>query len=389
MHNPPIPCRIADRNAGPDRVGEVDQGQPMPSELQDNQAKPRLKLSVLRDIAIVATLVVLGLYAGARFLIPLTMALLVNVLIMALSDRVVSLTRMPVWLANIAGVTVVLAGLFMIMYILGSQATQFARSINTYENQFDGAVNRITGLVGNDVTTFIRDNLVSIDMSYVARVLLGSATSLLNQFFLISLYVAFLMAERLAFRKKIQLAAGNPQLGSEFASVLDAISYSLQRYVGVKTFISLTTAGISYTVFRVLGLEYAETWAVLTFALNFIPSIGSIIAVLFPALIALVQFETIGPFLIIVLGCGTIQFLIGNFLDPAMLGRSLNMSTFLVILALTFWTTVWGLIGAFLSVPLTVCILIIFSHIPALRPVAILMSLDGRLGDDNRPKTAL
>ena len=100
-------------------------------------------------------------------------------------------------------------------------------------------------------------------------------------------------------------------------------------------------------------------------------------------MIALVQFETIGPFLVIVLGCGTLQFVIGNFLDPAMLGRSLNMSTFLVILALTFWTTVWGLIGAFLSVPLTVCILIIFSHIPALRPVAVLMSLDGQLGDDS------
>ena len=360
----------------------------MPPELQETQTKPRLKLTVLRDVAIVATLVVLALYAGARFLIPLTMALLVNVLIIALSDRVVALTRMPVWLANIAGITVVLAGLFTIMYVLGSQATQFARSINTYENQFDNAVNRITGLVGNDVTTFIRDNLVSIDMSYVARLLLGSATSLLNQFFLISLYVAFLMTERLAFRKKIQLAAGNPQLGAELASVLDAISSSLQRYVGVKTLISLITASISYTVFRVLGLEYAETWAVLTFALNFIPSIGSIIAVLFPAMIALVQFESIGPFLVIVLGCGTIQFLIGNFLDPAMLGRSLNMSTFLVILALTFWTTVWGLIGAFLSVPLTVCILIIFSHIPALRPAAILMSLDGRLGDQDGMDTS-
>lgn len=360
----------------------------MPPELQETPTKPRLKLTVLRDVAIVATLVVLALYAGARFLIPLTMALLVNVLIIALSDRVVALTRMPVWLANIAGITVVLAGLFTIMYVLGSQATQFARSINTYENQFDNAVNRITGLVGNDVTTFIRDNLVSIDMSYVARLLLGSATSLLNQFFLISLYVAFLMAERLAFRKKIQLAAGNPQLGAELASVLDAISSSLQRYVGVKTLISLITASISYTVFRVLGLEYAETWAVLTFALNFIPSIGSIIAVLFPAMIALVQFESIGPFLVIVLGCGTIQFLIGNFLDPAMLGRSLNMSTFLVILALTFWTTVWGLIGAFLSVPLTVCILIIFSHIPALRPAAILMSLDGRLGDQDGMDTS-
>jgi predicted PurR-regulated permease PerM len=342
---------------------------------------PRATLPVVRDTCIVATLLVLGLYAGAAFLIPLTMALLVNVLIIALSDRIAALTRVPVWLANIAGVTVVLAGLFMIMYILGSQATQFARTVGTYEEQFDNAVNRVAGLVGSDVTRFIRDNLVSIDMSYVARILLGSATSLLNQFFLISLYVAFLMAERLAFRKKIQMAAGNPQTGREFAAMLDAISISLQRYVGVKTLISLITAGISYSIFRLLGLEYAETWAVLTFALNFIPSIGSIIAVIFPAMIALVQFESIGPFLVVVLGCGTIQFLIGNFLDPALLGRSLNMSTFLVILALMFWTTVWGLIGAFLSVPLTVCILIVFSHIPALRPVAILMSLDGRLGD--------
>ncbi len=355
----------------------------MPLDPKTTTDVPRATLPVVRDTCIVATLLVLGLYAGAAFLIPLTMALLVNVLIIALSDRIAALTRVPVWLANIAGVTVVLAGLFMIMYILGSQATQFARTVGTYEEQFDNAVNRVAGLVGSDLTRFIRDNLVSIDMSYVARILLGSATSLLNQFFLISLYVAFLMAERLAFRKKIQMAAGNPQTGREFAAMLDAISISLQRYVGVKTLISLITAGISYSIFRLLGLEYAETWAVLTFALNFIPSIGSIIAVIFPAMIALVQFESIAPFLVVVLGCGTIQFLIGNFLDPALLGRSLNMSTFLVILALMFWTTVWGLIGAFLSVPLTVCILIVFSHIPALRPVAILMSLDGRLGDDS------
>ncbi len=342
----------------------------------------RLKLSVVRDVAIVATLTVLGLYAGAGFLVPLTMAVLINVLIIALSDRVIALVPLPVWIANLMAVVVVMAGLFVITYILGSQATQFARSIGTYENQFDQAVQRLTDLIGNDVTSFVRDNLISIDMTYVARVLVGSATSMLNQFLLISLYVAFLMAERLACRKKLRLAAGNPRTGAELEGVLLAISSSLQRYVGVKTFISLVTAGISYAVFLILGLEYAETWAVLTFALNFIPSIGSIIAVVFPALIALVQFDTIGPFLIVVFGCGTIQFLIGNFLDPAMLGRSLNMSTFLVILALTFWTTVWGLIGAFLSVPLTVCILIIFSHIPALRPVAILMSLDGRLAED-------
>ncbi|WP_246043958.1 AI-2E family transporter [Ruegeria sediminis] len=336
-----------------------------------------------RDTMIVGTLAVLALYAGSSFLIPLTIALLVNVLIIAVSDRFVAVTHAPVWIANLAGVIVVLAGLFMIMYVLGSQATQFVREINTFEDQFDNAVLKITGLVGNDVTKFIRDNLISIDLSMVARAALGSATSLLNQFLLISLYVAFLMAERLAFRNKIRLAAPSPEIGADLSTVMDAISVSLQRYIGVKSFISALTALISYGVFRVLGLEYAETWGVLTFALNFIPSIGSIIAVIFPALISLVQFDSIVPFLVIVFGCGTLQFFIGNFLDPAMLGRSLNMSTFLVILALTFWTTVWGIIGAFLSVPLTVCILIIFSHVPALRPVAILMSLDGSLGEDN------
>ncbi|KUJ86154.1 transporter [Ruegeria marisrubri] len=353
----------------------------MDRESERNRLHARLSLPVARDIMIVGTLSVLALYAGAGFLIPLTVALLVNVLIIALSDRFIALTHAPIWLANLAGVTVVLAGLFVIMYVLGSQATQFVREINTYEDEFDTAVRRITGLVGNDVTTFIRDNLISIDLAFVARAAVGSATSLLNHFLLISLYVAFLMAERVAFRKKIRLAARSPELGADLSAVMDAISISLQRYVGVKTFISAVTALISYGIFRLLGLEYAETWAVLTFALNFIPSIGSIIAVVFPALISLVQFESIGPFLVIVFGCGTLQFLIGNFLDPAMLGRSLNMSTFLVILALTFWTTVWGIVGAFLSVPLTVCILIIFSHVPALRPVAILMSLDGRLGE--------
>jgi len=139
------------------------------------------------------------------------------------------------------------------------------------------------------------------------------------------------------------------------------------------------TASLSYVVFRYLGLEFAETWAVLTFAFNFIPSIGSVVAVLFPAAVSLVQFETITPFLIILFGCGSTQFAIGNFLDPALLGRSLNLSTLTVILALTFWASVWGITGAFLSIPLTVCLLIIFSHVPITRPLAILMSQEGTL----------
>ena len=347
----------------------------------------RPRLSTCRDIAIIMGLAVWGLYMGSGFLIPLTLALLVYVLIIAVADRVAG-RFVPTWLANLIGIAVVLTGLFAVMFVLGNQATQFARAVPTYENQFDSAVNRVVALVGNDVTKFVRDHLVDIDMSTVARSAFGGATSFLNTFLLISLYVFFMMSERMIFRDKLRLAANDVELGRELSSMMEAISHSLQAYVGVKTFVSVLTSLISYAVFRWLGLEYAETWAVLTFALNFIPSIGSIVAVVFPALVSLVQFDTITPFLIIVLFCGTVQFMIGNFLDPALLGRSLNMSTFMVIIALTFWSAVWGVIGAFLSVPLTVCILIVFSHIPALRPVAILMSKDGELltADPKRPE---
>ncbi|SDC23354.1 AI-2E family transporter [Ruegeria marina] len=342
----------------------------------------RFTLALARDLSVVITLSVLALYAGSGFLIPLALAFLSFVLITAVSDRVSAAVGAPVWLANLVGVVLVLAGFFTIMFVIGGQATQFARAMGNYETALDGAVTRMVALFGPEVTGIVRDTLAGVDLSRLARGAVGGATYALNTFLLVSLYVAFLMVERRTLQHKLLLAAGDRRLGQDMASVMTAISTSLQSYLGVKTFISLLTAGISYVVFRLLGLEFAETWAVLTFALNFIPSIGSIVAVIFPALVSLVQFDSVTPFLIIVLFCGTVQFMIGNFLDPALLGRSLNMSSFVVILALTFWTVVWGLIGAFLSVPLTVCILIVFSHIPALRPVAILMSKDGRLSPE-------
>ena len=212
----------------------------------------RPRLSTCRDIAIIMGLAVWGLYAGSGFLIPLTLALLVYVLIIAVADRVAG-RFVPTWLANLIGIAVVLTGLFAVMFVLGNQATQFARAVPTYENQFDSAVNRVVALVGNDVTKFVRDHLVDIDMSTVARSAFGGATSFLNTFLLISLYVFFIMSERMIFRDKLRLAANDVALGRELSSMMEAISHSLQAYVGVKTFVSVLTSLISYAVFRWLG----------------------------------------------------------------------------------------------------------------------------------------
>lgn len=340
-------------------------------------------LALWRDVLLILTLMVFGLYYGSGFMIPLVLAILLFVLICAVADRARELwpfaSAMPIWLANLTGITLVLSGMFALMYVLASQARLLAQSLPEYEAEVDTAVARLAALIGNDITHAVRDIVIKVDMSMVTMAAFGEARYFLSTFLLICLYVAFMMAERFTLASKVQIAAGDHHIGRNLPYVTREISQNLQRYVGVKTFISLLTGVFSYAVFRYIGLEFAETWGVLTFALNFIPSIGSVVAVLFPAAISLIQFDSITPFLIVVLLCGSVQFVIGNFLDPALLGRSLNLSTLTVILTLTFWTAVWGLTGAFLSVPLTVCALIVLSHIPATRYLAIMMSQDGSL----------
>jgi len=88
------------------------------------------------------------------------------------------------------------------------------------------------------------------------------------------------------------------------------------------------------------------------FFLNFIPNIGSVLGVIFPALVALVQFDTITPFILVVPGFGGAQFVIGNVVEPAYMGKSLNLGCFMILLSLTFWGSIRGIAGMFLSVPM-------------------------------------
>lgn len=340
-----------------------------------------VRLGYWRDLLVVAGIVTAGLVYGAGMLIPLAVALLLFVLLMAIVDRI-ALLGAPRWVAHVAGIGLVLIGLAAILAILGGQANAVAEAIPRYQERFAGLVAEIVSLVGEENAATVDAALRQTDFSGLAVSALGGASAFLSAVFLVLLYIPFFMVERGPMARKLPIAAGDQLLGEQILSVAGEISEGLQRYVGIKTFVSALTGLFSYLVMKPLGLDFAETWAVLAFALNFIPSIGSILGVVFPALVALVQFETLGPFLTIAVGCGLVQFSIGNILEPALAGRSLNLSPLMVILALTFWTAIWGIPGALLSVPITVCILIVFSHIPATRPVAVLMSGDGRLKGD-------
>ena len=219
----------------------------------------------------------------------------------------------------------------------------------------------------------------SLDLGKLLSWLGGSVGSLLAELVLVVLYVAFLLAEQRHFPEKITRLANDEEKAAKMRLLMSQISRQVQTYIWIKTAVSLLTGIVSYIVLRLVGVDFAAVWALIIFLLNYIPNVGSALGVIFPALLTLVQFETLMPFVVVVLGLGAVQFIIGNMVEPAMMGSELNLSSFVIILSLTFWGMIWGIAGMVLSVPITVIVTIICSNFRRLHWIAILLSGDGRL----------
>ena len=140
------------------------------------------------------------------------------------------------------------------------------------------------------------------------------------------------------------------------------ITEQVQRYISTKFLISLLTGIIVGVTLWIFGIEFLIVWAVLTFLLNFIPNLGSVIAVILPTLMALVQSESFGYALLVAVVIIIVQNIIGNILEPKIVGDRLGLNPLVILLSLLLWGYVWGIVGMFLSVPLTAVIKIIISN---------------------------
>ena len=201
---------------------------------------------------------------------------------------------------------------------------------------------------------------------------LQSILTVIAETVLVLFMMVFLVMEAPEFRKKI--AASFADTTSEMMlDVVDSIVNRIQTYMITKTVISLATGLCTSLVTYFLGVDFYLLWGILAFLLNFIPNVGSIIAVFPPVLISLLQFDTFGPVLSVMVGLGAVQMTIGNVIEPRIMGRSLNLSTLVVFVSMIFWGWLWGMIGVVLAVPLTAAIKIVCEHIEGLRPLAILL----------------
>ena len=275
-----------------------------------------------------------------------------------------------------------LSGMFN---MIGDTAEQVRVAAPGYQGNAQKILDKFSHTTGIEVTPVVKQWVSQLDMGKLIGSFASGVMALAGNAGMVAIYVAFLLLEQRYFRVKVRLLFPARERRKKVLSVLHQIQVQIRQYLYLKTVVSALTGLLSYLVLIWVGVDYAPFWALLVFLLNYIPTIGSLVAVALPTLLALVQFETITPFLILLVSLGSLQMLIGNVVEPRLMGSSLNLSPLVVILALSTWGQIWGVIGMLLSVPVTVIGMIIFSHFPQTRPVAIMLSENGQL-QDARPK---
>ncbi|GAA5315254.1 MAG: AI-2E family transporter [Candidatus Pelagadaptatus aseana] len=325
----------------------------------------------------------LVLIFAKQLLIPLVLATLMWLLVDALRNRLMHVTilgqKLPGFAIPIISIITITAVLMAFYAIFESQATLIVDSLPTYEEKMQQRIASVSEYTGVDVEHWVNSAASSMDVSSMLSSVANSTGSLIASSILIIIYVSFMLLEQSSGAKKLAKLAAVSPVFSVTRQILSDSSFQIKRYIWLKSVVSALTGFLSYLMLLYFGVDFPELWAILAFMLNFIPNIGSFLGVIFPSLLALVQFDDFWSFALVVLSLGLIQFVVGNVFEPAYMGKSLNLSPLAILLSLSFWGMIWGIPGMFLAVPMMVATSIVLSHVPEMRWISILMSEDGEL----------
>jgi AI-2 transport protein TqsA len=325
------------------------------------------------------------LVVGRSLLLPFIIAIIVWYMINALSNvyrrigygnfHLPGLVAFPLALLTIFSVST------FVLDIVAVNLTQLAQDAPTYQRRLEELFTQAADLFHLNDPVELRDLFPD---SVVPRMVTAGAsvvTAIAGSASLVFIYVLFLLLEQSTFDRKFEKLFATPERAKAAFAIRAEINSSLMHYFTIKTAVSVATGVLTSLVLIAIGLPYAALFGFIAFVLNYIPTIGSLIGVIFPSLLAIVYYDTLGPFLIIATGLGLIQFSIGNLIEPRLMGANLNLSGLVIMLSLALWGAIWGVVGMVLCVPLTVMIVIVCSKIEAARPVAVLLSENGEIGD--------
>ncbi len=345
---------------------------------------PARGIIIAGSVALVITL----MHLAAPVLSPLLLAVFIAV-IATPPLRWMRRKGVPKWGA-LAVIVFILLDVGSLLALLSTGALEgFRDSFPTYQERFMLLSQQAGGVLerfGMDHSQeAIPDLLDPKKVMAVVRLMLSNASGVLATGLLVLLAVMFILMEAPSLHAKLRVAF---KPSAEAEARISQLLKRLNRYMSIKALTSLATGVLIWGWLTILGVDFAPLWGVLAFLLNFVPTIGSIVAAVPPVVLALVQLG-VSEALLAMLGFMVVNVGIGNFVEPRVMGRGLGISTLAVFVSLLFWGWIFGLVGMFLSVPLTAALIAALDASPHTRPLAIMLGPELKQdGADAAPEPA-
>lgn len=332
------------------------------------------------------TIIFIGylLYVGRPFLQPFIIAVVFWYLIISLAKTLnhkYKKFQLPEPLTLPLAIIICAIFVWLTSSIVGSNVDQINDKLPEYQGNLTAITENLLAQYAPDSSlnarTLLNKIFNSLDLNGLASDAARTAGGVAGKAVLIVIYVLFLLIEYKKIPQKLERITAKGKNYSRTVDIFKDVSQDLNSYFKIKTTASLITGILSYVVLLGFGVDFAAFWALLIFLLNYIPTVGSIIATAFPVLVALVQFQ--GGYQFFAIG-GTlifIQIIIGSILEPRYQGNTLNISPLVIILSLAFWASIWGLLGALLCIPIMAILNIVLSKFESTQWISLLISADG------------
>ena len=329
-------------------------------------------LAILSVIAVVAILKI-----AASVMLPIFFAILLS---FTLSPVVDSLTRIrfPRVLAIVLAILILFGIGYLVALFLLSSINSFVEQAPKYYERFESILAQIAGALNTNFSLDLPENpIAEIDLT---SYFIGSINAISQDFMafvsglvIVVLSTIFLLLEAPYLQNTIEKAFPR-RTGKRIVIIMRHTIKQIGRYLSVKFLVSALTGVLVWFFLQVIGMDFALIWGVLAFILNFIPNIGSVILMAITILMGFIQFfPQPGPIVAVFVSMIGVQLVVGNFFDPRLQGRRLNLSPAIIIFSLFLWGWIWGTIGMFIAVPVTAVIKIICQNVPNLKSLAILM----------------
>lgn len=334
-------------------------------------------------IAGLAVLVIACLWLASSYLVPIAIAvfvyLLINAFAAALRRIAVVGPILPVWLAKTLAIVALFGLITLSVRLIVDNVADLGTTMPSGNSVLLERLRAMVAGLGLEIGLTAQDVLDRLALDQLVGWALRVAQGLISDVSLVFLYVLFLLIDERFYDAKLRALIPEETQRHELKKSISRIGTEVRLYLWLMTLVSLGVALMTYLVCQWAGLGGAAFWAFLAFALNFVPTIGSITAVVLPSVFGLLTLNDPTELIVLIAVLSATQFVAGEVVLPRVMGDRLNLSSVVILLVLVGWGAIWGPVGMFLAIPVTVILTMIFARFPSTRPIAVLLSRDGRV----------